>query len=380
MTVLSAPWVHMPATQAAASLLSEGGHQVWFVGGCVRNTLMEMPVTDIDMCTDAPPDRVMELAKASGIKVIPTGLDHGTVTLVIDNQPFEVTTLRRDVETDGRRAVVAFSDNLEEDARRRDFTINALYALPDGTVVDPLGGLPDLHERRVRFIEVPEDRIKEDALRILRFFRFTATHADPDLGIDAEGLAACAVLADTIDGLSKERIGQEMRKLLAAKNPSLALSAMEKTGSLMRVIPGATAALVAPLVHVEDMLGLAPDHLRRLAVMGGEHAQKNLRLAKSETRQLALYLTDQSDPARNGYKYGETTALGILALHAASFGENPSEEAIAAIRHAARQRFPLTGEDFSSRLKGKAIGDALALAEDRWIASGFTLTRDDLLA
>jgi len=178
MTRIDEAWLTEPATQQVCRALTEGGAQALFVGGCVRNALLGAPVSDIDITTDAHPERVMALAAAAGIKAVPTGIAHGTVTLVANSIPHEVTTFRRDVETDGRRAVVAFSDSIHEDAARRDFTMNALYARPDGTVLDPLDGLPDLQARRVRFIGDATDRIREDYLRSLRYFRFHAWYGD----------------------------------------------------------------------------------------------------------------------------------------------------------------------------------------------------------
>ncbi len=264
---VSGDWLTRPGTQAVLGCLTAAGWQALAVGGCVRNSLLGVPTTDVDIATDAAPETVSELAETAGFRVVPTGIDHGTVTVIVQGVPYEVTTFRRDVATDGRRAVVAFSDRLEEDAARRDFTINALYARADGTVIDPLGGLPDLQARRVRFVGDPETRIREDYLRILRFFRFHAWYGDPEGGLDAEGLAACAALSAGIETLSRERLGAEMRKLLSAPDPSR-VAAMAQAGVLLRVLPGADPTALAPLVHLEG--ARAPDWTRRLAVLGGE--------------------------------------------------------------------------------------------------------------
>ncbi len=201
---LVADWMTDPGTEAVMAALANADHAAWFVGGCVRNGLIGTSVSDIDITTDAHPEAVIAAAKAAGIKAVPTGIEHGTVTLVAAHRPYEITTLRRDLTTDGRRATIAFTDRLEDDAARRDFTINALYATSDGSVLDPNGeGLADLAARRLRFIGQPADRIAEDYLRILRFFRFHAWYADPAGGIDAEGLAACAALSDGIARLSQ---------------------------------------------------------------------------------------------------------------------------------------------------------------------------------
>ena len=240
---ISGDWLTNPATQAVCAALTGAGAQALFVGGCVRNALLGLPVADIDIATDAPPDRVITLCNAAGLRVVPTGIEHGTVTVLSGDIAHEVTTFRRDVTTDGRRATVAFATDITTDAARRDFTMNALYARPNGTVVDPLGGLPDLLARRVIFVGDATARIREDYLRILRFFRFHAWYADPNAGIDAEGLAACAALADGLRQLSRERVSAEMIKLLGAPDPAPAVAAMAQAGILARILPGAMASV-----------------------------------------------------------------------------------------------------------------------------------------
>ncbi|MEO0762949.1 MAG: CCA tRNA nucleotidyltransferase, partial [Pseudomonadota bacterium] len=244
------------------------------VGGAVRDGLMGRDVGDIDLATPLRPEAVVAALEAAGLKAIPTGIDHGTVTAVAEGAAFEITTFRADVETDGRRAVVRFAEDLAADAGRRDFTINALYATADGRVIDPLGGLPDLDARRLRFIGDPAERIREDYLRILRFFRFTAW-LDTD-GIDAEGLAAAAAHAEGIERLARERVGHEMRRLLAAPDPAPAVAAMAACGVLMRCLPGAEPAGLAPLVHLEAAAGRAPDWRLRLAALGAPDAADHL--------------------------------------------------------------------------------------------------------
>ena len=221
---VSGAWLSDARTQQVLGLLADDGHTACAVGGCVRNALLGAPVTDVDIATSARPDRVMALAEGAALRAVPTGLAHGTVTVVAGGQGFEVTTLRRDVATDGRHARIAFSDRVADDAARRDFTMNALYARADGTVLDPLGGLDDLRARRVRFVGDPDNRIAEDYLRILRFFRFHAQYGAN--GPDAEGLAACAAGADGLARLSAERVTAELRKLLAAPDPAPAVAAM----------------------------------------------------------------------------------------------------------------------------------------------------------
>ena len=219
MTQVTGDWLSEPGTQAVMKMLSDAGHQAYFVGGCVRDALAGKPVADVDIATDARPDRVMALASEAGIKTIPTGIDHGTVT-VITNRPYEVTTFRRDVETDGRRAVVAFADTIEEDVRRRDLTINGIYADASGKVTDPVGGVADLAAHRIRFIGKAADRIREDHLRSLRYFRFYARFGDPMEGPDPDALNGISSNLPGLDTVSAERIGQEMLKLLAVEDPA----------------------------------------------------------------------------------------------------------------------------------------------------------------
>ena len=239
MKRITSEWLKDPKAQAVCTVLNSAGYQAYFVGGCVRNDLLGAAISDIDLATDARPQMVMELAEKAGLHAVPTGVEHGTVTIVSDGLVCEVTTFRKDIETDGRRAVVHFSEAIEDDAKRRDFTMNALYANAAGEVLDPLNGLPDLIKRRVRFIENADERIREDYLRILRFFRFHAWYGDPDAGLDAEGLAAVAANQAGLETLSRERIGHEMLKLLAAPDPA---PAMARAGTPPPPVASHTAA------------------------------------------------------------------------------------------------------------------------------------------
>lgn len=380
---LAAPWLKAPASRAVCDMLTGAGHQAWFVGGCVRNALIGRPVSDLDIATDAVPQDVQRLAANAGLKAIGTGIEHGTVTVVSGGSVFEVTTFRRDVETDGRRAVVSFSNRIEDDARRRDFTMNALYAAPDGTVADPLGGLPDLLAGRVRFIDDPHQRIREDYLRILRFFRFHALYGDPEGGIDAEGLAACADHVEGIAYLSRERLGQEMRKLLGAPDPAPAVAAMAACGALAQVIAGASATHLAPLVHVETGAGLTPDPIRRLAVLNGEDVAERLRLSGAEAARLVRLCDGTASPmtaGELGYRLGAGDAVDVLALRAALIGHEFDPEQATLARDGAARRFPVKAADLMPQLTGPELGATLRQLEARWIASGFTLTREQLLS
>ncbi|MBN9263737.1 MAG: CCA tRNA nucleotidyltransferase, partial [Hyphomicrobium sp.] len=233
-SLAGAPWLERPETRAVLSALAAAGHEARIVGGTVRNALLGEPVTDVDIATTATPDETMAAARAAGLDAIPTGVSHGTVTIVAHHVPFEVTTLREDVETFGRHARVAFTADWAADARRRDFTINALYCDANGTISDPLGGLADLAARRVRFIGDARERIREDALRILRFFRFHARYSAE--AIDAEGLAACAAERHLLAKLSAERVRAELLKLLDAPGAARAIAVMAAYGFIVEIL------------------------------------------------------------------------------------------------------------------------------------------------
>jgi poly(A) polymerase len=379
---ITGDWLDHPGTQALMQALEGAGHKALFVGGCVRNALLREPVSDVDIATDATPETVCAIAEAAGFKPVPTGIDHGTVTVIADGKPNEVTTFRRDVETDGRRAVVAFSDKIEEDAERRDFTMNALYADRHGTVTDPLSGLPDLQARRVRFVGDPERRIREDYLRILRFFRFHAAYGDQREGIDADSLAACAALADGLETISKERIGAEMRKLLTAGYPVTALAAMEQSGVLARILPGADTRAIGPLTAIEADHDADIDWLRRLAALGGEDPTDGLRLSRIEARDLAALrdaIGNMESPAVLGWRLGFTRTVDALLLRSAVLQQPLTLTSLQAARRGAESRLPITAADLMPALQGEALGARLKDLEARWIASDLTLTREALL-
>lgn len=379
---LSGDWITAPATQAVCTALTQAGHQALFVGGCVRNALLRVPVGDIDIATDALPPDVIRLATGAGLKPVPTGIDHGTITVVSGGKPHEVTTFREDVDTFGRHAQVVFGTDLHADARRRDFTMNALYARPDGSVIDPLGGIDDLTARRVRFIGNGATRIKEDYLRILRFFRFHACYGDAEAGLDSDALAACAAHLDGLAGLSRERVGAEMRKLLAAPDPAPSVAAMQMTGVLTAILPGADVRSLAPLVYLESETNTAPNALRRLAALGGEDIPDRLRLSRADTKRLALLRDGASatmPPAEIGYRYGATDGMDMLLLRAALLDAPLDPNAPDDLKRGASAAFPVKSADLMPDYTGPALGQKLQDLENRWIASGFRLGREDLL-
>lgn len=378
---IDAPWLRDAPLVAIFAAFEAAGYCAYLVGGAVRNAVLGEAIGDLDLATDATPEQMAQLAKSAGMKAIPTGIDHGTMTLVASGVPFEITTFRRDVETDGRHATVAFTSDIQEDARRRDFTMNALYASADGEVIDPLGGLADALARRVRFIEDAGQRIREDFLRILRFFRFHAQYGG-DGGIDADGLAAVADNLDGLQGLARERIGSEMLRMLGAPDPSPAVAAMVQVGALARVLPGADNRGLAPLIHLEGDVHVSPDAIRRLATLGGDGARDALRLSNADAAQLDTLrgaVGGMAGAGALGYRHGSSAARDILLLRAALLEQPLEASALAAAEMGAKSAFPVTAADLMPDYVGAALGARLKLLEERWIASGFALTKGDLL-
>jgi len=394
----NADWLKRPQVVRVFQALSKNGVATRAVGGAVRNSLLGLPVTEIDFATTALPERVMALARAADLKAVPTGIEHGTVTVVADGTPFEVTTLRRDVETYGRHAKIAFTEDWEEDARRRDFTLNALYADRHGTVFDPLGGYADLVAGRVRFIGKAEDRIKEDYLRILRFFRFNAYYGKGPL--EPEGVAACVRLRTGLAQLSAERIAGELRRILIAPKAARAVEALFDHGLLTDLLGGVPRMVrFERLVAVEEALGLAPDpalRLAALAVFVAEDAERlaaRLKLSNAELSVLLLGANDHERAELPGevaarrslYELGPCKFEAHLLLAAADEGAAPGDERWRrALRLADRWQvpeFPVRGSDITALgdVRGPEIGAALQRLEAEWIASDFTLDRAALL-
>ena len=393
MKRITEDWIKDPATQDVCSILEEDGAQALFVGGCVRNALLGLPISDIDIATDVQPERVMELALAAGLNAVPSGIDHGTVTVISQDVPYEITTFRRDVETDGRRAVVAYSDHIEDDAMRRDFTMNALYARSDGTIQDPLGGLDDLLAKRIRFIGSGEDRIREDYLRSLRYFRFHAWYGDKEAGFDSEALKAISENLDGLKTLSRERVGSEMLKLLGAPDPAPGISAMRGTGVLQVILPGVDDVALEPLIRLEQDADAMPDSIRRLAMIASPEQAETLRLSRMQLKQLKLIrqgAMEATDAAELGYRHGFNNGRDMMLWRLASLiqpwkdwqdQKYPWTREIAEDLERgdeARSCFPIRAADLPA-FSGPELGAELARLEARWIASGFILKKESLL-
>ncbi|MCZ6765141.1 MAG: CCA tRNA nucleotidyltransferase [Alphaproteobacteria bacterium] len=398
------PWMTTPAVTAVFDALGPDLPDdspvpvVRFVGGCVRNAIAGRPVADIDLTTVLTPNEVIARLEAAGLKAIPTGLDHGTVTAVADHQPFEITTLRRDVETYGRHATVAFTDDWAEDSNRRDITFNALLADRDGTVHDFHGGIDDLKAGRVRFIGPAEKRIAEDTLRLLRFFRFFAQFGKPPA--DDAALAACAAAAGHLAALSGERVAKEMLALLACDEPTEAIRLMRVHGVLAEVESHLELVdRLAGLVSVEGDALLAADPLRRLAALtsGGQvgalAVAQRFRLSNADRDRMALIAdparqpeaqTDAAAARRTAYRTGRDAFVDLVALR---WAEAPGEEEkwqalIDAVAGWAVPDFPLRGRDGLDIgiAAGPRLGALLDAIESWWIETDFGPGRDECLA
>jgi poly(A) polymerase len=386
-----APWLRSGPLAKLLAALDADGEEARVVGGAVRNTLLNLPTGDVDVATTAEPDVVVQRAKEAGFHPVPTGIDHGTVTVVVHDVPFEVTTLRQDIETDGRHAKVRFGRDWKIDAERRDFTINALFASRDGKLFDFVGGLKDINARRVRFIGDPAQRIAEDYLRVLRFFRFHAGYAE---GLpDADGLSACIRAKESLGQLSRERVRNELIKLLLAPHTVPTLAVMAEVGILSDVLGGVPhLASLSNIIKAEVHLGFEPDATRRLAALAvwvredADRLRERLRLTNDEHRRLRSMAEhwwrispDMGPVARRAvlYRIGPEAYRERVAL-AFSRSEQKVEdigwqELIALPNEWTAPKFPLAAKDFIDRGVGKGplLGAALAIAEASWIDSGF---------
>lgn len=388
------PWMVAPETVAVFDALeAEGGAGcARFVGGCVRNALVGQPIDDIDIATTLAPERVVKALKAAGLGAVPTGIAHGTVTAISSRKPHEITTLRRDVTTDGRRATVAFTDDWTLDAERRDFTLNALYAERDGTIFDPTGrGMADGRAGLIVFVGQPEQRLAEDHLRNLRFFRFLAWFGRG--APDPAALAACAAFKDNIDSLSAERVSKELLKLLAADDPRAAVRLMSETGVLGVILKvPANLARFAALVEIESDLLFETDPLLRLAAMlpddqlAAWQLAERLRLSNADRDRLKAALAPSPvlkswisprEIRRSIYRAGLPTFRDRVKLAWATSPRSTTtiqwRGLIALAEGWVRPTFPLTGEDVmrAGTPKGPLVGQVLAEVEDWWIDHDF---------
>jgi len=403
-----ANWLRSKPLQALFAALNRDGGEVRVVGGAVRNTLLGTKVSDVDLATTHLPEETVRLAKEAGFKPVPTGIEHGTITVVVQGQPFEVTTLRKDIETNGRHAKVAFGTDWKTDAERRDFTINALYATADGDVIDYVGGLADIETKTLRFIGDAEERIREDYLRILRFFRFFAWYGSGRP--EANGLRASARLKDGLNQLSAERVWSELKKLLSAPDPSRAMLWMRQSGVLNIILPESEKwgiDAIHGLVRAETDLDWQVDALLRLeSIVPPDAARmtelgKRLKMSNAERARLEAWAradaikSETSEQALKKLIYrGSSQAVADrIRLAYASARQEAAASDEAMIRAGGYSRlldavekyeplvFPVTGGDLLSLgvEKGPGLGEALRDLETLWIDSGFSLDREALL-
>lgn len=397
MNALPAWFTGGPVRQVL-DLLNQGGEEARPVGGAVRNWLIGLPPGDIDIATTLSPQAVTARAEAAGWRVVPTGIDHGTVTLVLDGLPLEVTTLREDVATDGRHAVVRFGRDWREDAARRDFTFNAMSLTSDGGLCDPFGGAADLAAGRVRFIGEAMQRIREDRLRILRFFRFHAAYGRGEP--DKAGLAACVAERNGLEALSRERVRTELMRLLVQRGAAEALAAMAEAGLLHRVLGGVPLVPhLARMVAIETALGLDPDPVRRLAAMAvlvledALRLRERLALSNTELRRLetigsgwhgfdprhgALVAKAQLHAAGpRGYR---DRALVAFARSGAEAADSAWKDLISLPERWSAPAFPVSGDDLVRRglVPGPELGRRLQAIRMAWIGAGFPVSRDEV--
>jgi poly(A) polymerase len=376
-------WLTADATRAVmAALAAAGGADcARFVGGCVRNAVLGAPIDDVDIATVLTPEAVVKALKAAGLKSVPTGMEHGTVTAISERQPFEITTLRRDVSTDGRRATVAFTDDWAEDAARRDFRLNALYADADGLILDPTGaGYEDALAGRIVFVGEPEQRIREDYLRILRFYRFFAWYGRG--APDAAAVSACAALAEGVEQLSAERVSKELLKLLAAPDPRAAVRLMDQAGVLGRVAPQPES-----LTLFEAMVGVSADPVLRLSGLLSDEAEAvraaalKLRLSNAQRDRLVEAVAERIDPAMSEaetraaiWRAGRQAVEDRLYRAWASGADAGVVQRLLALATAwTPPKLPVGGKDLA-RLglsPGPETGRLLKAFEDGWIADDF---------
>lgn len=403
--------LNAPGVAAVFDAIVKDGDEAWLVGGCVRNALLGEAPSDIDVATQAEPETVMVRAEEAGLKAVPTGVEHGTVTLVVDHTPIEVTTLRRDVETDGRRAVVAFSRDLAEDAARRDFTMNALYVDQNAALHDPVDGLTDLEARRVRFIGDAATRIREDYLRTLRYFRFYGFygHGAPD----RDAIKAIVANKAGLASLSAERVWAELKKILLAPHVTRSLLWMRQTGVYQAVLPeSGDMDGFARFMRLEEATGVHPDPLLRLMALLPAQASERVKALATRLkfsgaerdRLMAAMETDaaldslilsEPKPLRTAlYQHGERAIRDVLILQAArALDADPEQnlpegeaDRVTRMWNLAdtwtKPSLPVSGKDLMARgiPSGPQLGTALKVMEGAWVASDFSMTREELLA
>ena len=379
-------WLKSPSVNFIWKILSSTGAEVFFVGGCVRDSFHGHEIKDIDIATDSQPSDVVKIIQSAGLQAIKTGFDHGSVTVFYKKKVFEITSFRSDVVSDGRHAKVKFSSNILDDAKRRDFTMNALYMNINGEIIDPISGWEDLSKGRVRFIGNPEKRIHEDYLRILRYFRFLSTYEKNMKSVDYEVLKACSNSLSGLKTLSQNRIWGELQRILLAEDPYPTLKLMQFSGILDEILPDAKIDILKKFLTFEKRLQLNFRSINRLAALNIVNVSswiKKFPVSKEQNSWLEQILINIQDPLSlriKGYKYGVNLAITALAIFKSDSVSELSDHELAEINFGSSQQFPIKPKDLLKFFSpSKELGDELRRLKDIWFESNLELGRSDLM-
>ena len=371
---INSEWIKNKVTQNILKIFEGADHNAYLVGGCIRNSILNIPVTDIDISTDATPQQTVDLFNRENFKVAPTGFSHGTVTVISEGIPYQITTMRSDQNTDGRHADVVFSDDIKKDAERRDFTINALYADSTGKIINPIGGLEDFNPLAIKFIGDPNNRIQEDYLRILRFFRFHAQFSELVTQFDKVALDAIKKNQDGLKKLSKERIWSELKKILSTSNPARSLYKMSQLGILEIILENKNVHNIKRFNLIEKKMGLEPEPIRRLVAITENTEDTFLNLSRKEAKKFSLLkglLKKKHDPAELVYQFNREIAQSVLAIYTFYKGEKLKLSDIKKIEKACLFPCPITGAQISKYMDGATVGIKIKEAQRVWINSNF---------
>tara|TARA_Y100000739_G_C20607740_1_gene466666 strand:+ start:1560 stop:2720 length:1161 start_codon:yes stop_codon:yes gene_type:complete len=371
-----------PTTKKLFQLFIEKSFDIYFVGGCVRDFLLNLPIKDIDISTTALPNEIISIARENNIKAIKTGIEHGTITLVYKTIQYQITTFRTDIKTDGRKAVVNFSKDIIADASRRDLTINALYADIEGNIIDPLNIIADLNSRKIKFINNPQERIVEDNLRILRFFRFYAWFGKTNNSLDNASLRACVRFKEKLLNLSGERIGTEMKKLLTAPKPIKSLEIMLAEGILEIIMPKADVHLLKSLIKFEREADVSIHWTTRASVMTDSKLKTKWKLSNSDHKLLSTlqkFKYYNISISKIAYLYGQELAIKYAVIKSVISNESLPKNLDTLVNLGVSAVFPITSQDLIPDYQGKDLGKKLHSLKNIWIDSKFTLNKEDLL-
>ena len=379
-------WLKSESVKVIWQLLSSKTAKVYFVGGCVRDTIQGREINDIDIATDVLPSEVLKISQEAGLKVLKTGYEHGSISMIINNERFEVTTFRLDSVTDGRHSKVSFSSDILDDAKRRDFTMNAIYMTIDGDIFDPISGLNDLVNGCVRFIGHPKKRINEDYLRVFRYFRFLSIYGRKNNFDDKAVLKACSDAIPFLKKLSHDRVWAEVQKILLVDDPSYVLKKMHLSGVLDQILPCAKIERLRALLKFENQIEVEFKEINRLVALNRSNVSswaKNFPLKKEQRQwlnKLLLTLKDSSSLRVKGYKYEKNLAMAALAVFKSDSAVRLRDEDLAEIKYGAMQRFPLETSDlFEFFQPSKELGDELRRLKNIWFDSELEYDREDLI-